>query len=213
MAVLEYNKPIPGSSLTSHKVGERMWERPPEVASVEDALTFYMQRLSNDDIIDDFMTAIESGIAIKPLVKGLYMSHVLRGIHSLDIGILIAPALSEFFAAIARSYDIKYKLSNRDYEKESEEKENAKLVMLIQAVADKAEDEGTADEGTALLSGIADFLEGDMSAQEQSETMEEMPPKSEELQQAEEPMEEGMPVADMTEPSVAPEGAGLMTKG
>ena len=39
MAVLEYSKPIPGSSLTSHKPGERQWERPPEIASVEEALS------------------------------------------------------------------------------------------------------------------------------------------------------------------------------
>ena len=61
MPVLEYSKPIPGASLTSHKPGERQWERPPEIASVEEALKYYMQRLSDDEVIDDFMVAVESG--------------------------------------------------------------------------------------------------------------------------------------------------------
>ena len=155
MAVLEYSKPIPGSSLTTHKIGERQWERPPEIASVDEALKYYMQRLTDEEIIDDFMVAIESGIAINPLVKTLYMSNVMRGIHSLDVGILVAPALTEYFAALARSYDIEYKLSNKDYKKEKQEKENAKITMLLQAAVKQAD---TQDEGTAMLQNMADFF-------------------------------------------------------
>lgn len=197
MAVLEYSKPIPGSSLTTHKVGERQWERPPEIASVDEALKFYMQRLTDEEIIDDFMVAIESGIAIKPLVEALYMSNVMRGIHSLDVGILIAPALTEYFAAVARSYDIDYKISNKNYKKEKQEKENAKITMLLQAAVRQAD---TPDEGTAMLRDMANFLESEVPDEEMGE---EEVPEAEELQQVTEPAEESMP----------PEGAGLMARG
>jgi len=197
MAVLEYSKPIPGGSLTSHKPGERQWERPPEIASVEEALKYYMERLSDEDIIDDFMVAIESGIAIVPMVKALYLSNVMRGIHSLDVGILIAPALSEYFAAVARSYEIDYKMSNKDYKKEKREKEEAKIAMLLQAAVREAK---TQDEGTSMLQSMADYL---ISEQEGEPMAEEQPPEPEELQQIDEPAEEPMP----------PEGAGLMARG
>ena len=197
MAVLEYSKPIPGRSLTSHKPGERQWERPPEIASVEEALKYYMERLSDEDIIDDFMVAIESGIAIVPMVKALYLSNVMRGIHSLDVGILIAPALSEYFAAVARSYEIDYKMSNKDYKKEKREKEEAKIAMLLQAAVREAK---TQDEGTSMLQSMADYL---ISEQEGEPMAEEQPPEPEELQQIDEPAEEPMP----------PEGAGLMARG
>ena len=197
MAVLEYSKPIPGGSLTSHKPGERQWERPPEIASVEEALKYYMERLSDEEIIDDFMVAIESGIAIVPMVKALYLSNVMRGIHSLDVGILIAPALSEYFAAVARSYEIDYKMSNKDYKKERREKEEAKIAMLLQAAVREAK---TQDEGTSMLQSMADYL---ISEQEGEPMAEEQPPEPEELQQIDEPAEEPMP----------PEGAGLMARG
>jgi hypothetical protein len=197
MAVLEYSKPIPGGSLTSHKPGERQWERPPEIASVEEALKYYMERLSDEDIIDDFMVAIESGIAIVPMVEALYLSNVMRGIHSLDVGILIAPALTEYFAAVARSYEIDYKMSNKDYKKERREKEEAKIAMLLQAAVREAK---TQDEGTSMLQSMADYL---ISEQEGEPMAEEQPPEPEELQQIDEPAEEPMP----------PEGAGLMARG
>ena len=197
MAVLEYSKPIPGGSLTSHKPGERQWERPPEIASVEEALKYYMERLSDEDIIDDFMVAIESGIAIVPMVEALYLSNVMRGIHSLDVGILIAPALTEYFAAVARSYEIDYKMSNKDYKKEKREKEEAKIAMLLQAAVREAK---TQDEGTSMLQSMADYL---ISEQEGEPMAEEQPPEPEELQQIDEPAEEPMP----------PEGAGLMARG
>jgi len=197
MAVLEYSKPIPGGSLTSHKPGERQWERPPEIASVEEALKYYMERLSDEEIIDDFMVAIESGIAIIPMVEALYLSNVMRGIHSLDVGILIAPALTEYFAAVARSYEIDYKMSNKDYKKEKREKEEAKIAMLLQAAVREAK---TQDEGTSMLQSMADYL---ISEQEGEPMAEEQPPEPEELQQIDEPAEEPMP----------PEGAGLMARG
>ena len=201
MAVLEYNKPIPGSSLTSHKIGERQWERPPEIASVEEALKFYMQRLSDEEIIDDFMVAIESGVAIVPLVKTLYLSNVMNGVHSLDIGILIAPALTEYFAAVARSYDINYKLSNKDYKKERRQKEEDKIAMLLQAAVREAK---TQDEGTSMLQAMSDYIIADKDAEQVEEQVpEEQPPEAEEIQQVTEPAEEPMP----------PEGAGLMARG
>ena len=88
MAVTQFGAPIPGQSLTTSKPGERRWERPPEAASVEDALRFYMERLSDEEVIDDFMVAIEAGVAIVPLVETLYLSNVMNGIHSLDVGML-----------------------------------------------------------------------------------------------------------------------------
>ena len=160
-------------------------------------LSEIMSELSDEEIIDDFMVAIESGIAIVPMVKALYLSNVMRGIHSLDVGILIAPALSEYFAAVARSYEIDYKMSNKDYKKEKREKEEAKIAMLLQAAVREAK---TQDEGTSMLQSMADYL---ISEQEGEPMAEEQPPEPEELQQIDEPAEEPMP----------PEGAGLMARG
>jgi hypothetical protein len=125
----------------------------------------------------------------------------MNGVHSLDIGILIAPALTEYFAAVARSYDINYKLSNKDYKKERREKEEAKIAMLLQAAVREAK---TQDEGTSMLQAMADYIIADKDAEQVEEQVpEEQPPEAEEIQQVTEPAEEPMP----------PEGAGLMARG
>ena len=62
MAVSDFGAPIPGNSLFTHAPGERPWERPTELSTVEDTISFYMTSLSQEDVLDDLMVAIESVI-------------------------------------------------------------------------------------------------------------------------------------------------------
>ena len=161
MAVTEFGRPIPGNSLTTHKPGDRPWERPPELASVEDALS-------------------------------LYMAHVMRGRHSLDVGLLVAPALMEFMAAVGDTYGVNYKFSNKDAKKEMENRERSRMSLLITSAL---------DEGTDILEDMSSYLESDMTREEAAEA---------------EPMMEDMP-QEMTEeeqqPPQMPEQTGLMARG
>jgi hypothetical protein len=202
MPVSSFGKPIPGNSLTTHKLGERPWERPPELNSIEEVVPYYMKRLANQDVLDDIMVALESGIPLKPLVETLYTSQVMRGIHSLDMGILVAPALTEFLAAVADDYDVKYKYSNRDPKQAKTEKEKARVSLLLQAAIDKAE---KPDEGTGLLTEMLNYMEN------------KMPPTEEAMQVAPEeamPTEaEPVPEAEVPQPTeVQPAGRGLMSR-
>lgn len=199
MPVSKFGKPIPGNSLTTHKLGERPWERPPELSSIEEVMPYYMQRLAKQDVLDDIMTALEAGIPLKPLVETLYTSQVMRGIHSLDLGILIAPALTEFLAAVADDYEVKYKYSNRDPKEAATEKEKARITLLLQAAIDNTE---KPDEGTNLLSEMLSFMETKKPATEAPIEPEPM---------VEEPMPE--PEPEMEQPTEAPPaGRGLMSR-
>ena len=205
MVVSILNGPVPGQALASGKPGERSWERPPQLNSVEEALSFYMNRLSKQEIIDDFMIVLESGIAIKPLVESLYMASVMRGIHSLDVGLLVAPALMEFFAAVADSYGVEYKFSNRNVKKEMEDKERSRMSLLISSAIQKAKQEGTADAGTQVLEQMAAYLETDLTREEAEEAAaEEQPPEPVDFQDA-----------TMEQPPAEPQeqGQGLMARG
>ena len=201
MAVTQFGAPIPGNSLTTHKPGDRPWERPPELATVEEALSMYMTMLANQDIIDDLMVAFEAGIPIKPLVESLYMSSVMRGRHSLDVGLLVAPALMEFIAAVGDTYGVNYKFSNRDVKKEMEDRERSRMSLLISSALSKAKEQGGEDEGTDILEDMSSYLESDMTREEAAEA---------------EPMMEDMP-QEMTEeeqqPPQMPEQTGLMARG
>ncbi len=198
-----FNASLPGSSLTSGKPGERPWERPSELNSVEETLSFYMQKLSNQEVIDDFMIALEAGVAIKPLVESMYMAGVMRGKHSLDVGLLVAPALMEFFAAVADSYGVNYKFSNRNVKKEMEDRERARMSLLINSAIQKAKEQSGEDEGTDMLQQMSTYLEADMTREETEEVaMEEQTPEL--VGSQEESIEQ--PPAEM-------QGQGLMVKG
>ena len=59
MQVSQFNAPLPGSSLALNKLGERPFERPPELNTVEEALEYYFKSFSNDEVIDDIMTVLD----------------------------------------------------------------------------------------------------------------------------------------------------------
>jgi len=225
MVVSSFNKPLPGNSLTTHSIGDRPWERPPQLNTVEETLSYYMTQFSDEDVMDDMLVAIESGVPIKPLVESLYTSGTMRGTHSLDIGLLIAPALMEFFAAAAQSYDIDYKFSNRDPKKAMEQRERARITMLLESAIAKAEEEGETDEGTELLKQMADYTGSGMTREEAAETAPEEP-MDEPVEEAGVPMDEPSPPIE--DPTMADElqqeqgdlpleppqqGGGLMARG
>ena len=223
MAASVFNGALPGNSLATHATGDRPWERPPQLSSVEESLSFYMTQLSNQDTLDDILVAIQSGVPIKPLVEALYTSSVMKGVHSLDVGLLIAPALMEYFAAVADSYDIEYKFSNRDPKKEMLQKERARVTMLLDAAINRAEEQDKVDEGTELLRDMAEYTRSDLSRAEAADTAPEQNIEDKEPE-ADVPMDE--PVEDEQNPNVeetqqqeelppeqAVQGRGLMARG
>ena len=50
----ELDLPIPGMGLT-HELGARPWQSPPQYATVEDALDFYLSRIGDDKYTISFI--------------------------------------------------------------------------------------------------------------------------------------------------------------
>jgi|TARA_R110001583_G_scaffold2290_2_gene16869 hypothetical protein len=196
MAVSDFGAPIPGNSLFTHAPGERPWERPTELSTVEDTISFYMTSLSQEDVLDDLMVAIESGIAINPMSEAITLSQVMRGKHTLDVALVVKPVIMEFLAAVAESNNIDYKFSNRDPQAELDTKERSRVQMILQGALAKTKQE---DSGTELLGEISEFLEKDVGRDEVMEAQD-MP--------AEEPQE----MQDVEQTEQAPEDMGLMAR-
>ena len=187
MEVESFGAPIPGQSLFTTP-NERPYERPSELDTVDDALSYYFTNLRDPEIIDDLMTVVDMGIPLEPIVKTLYMSSVMNGIHNLDVGLIVAPVLSEFLAAVAKSYEIDFKYTAVDAAEQKSEKENMKVQMMLRAAIDKGiETGGEEDRGVALLKEMAESLEdqGDMEV-EVKEDVTDAPPPPAELQMVKE---------------------------
>jgi len=54
-----------------------------------------VSRISSDKEVDKLLDLIELGVPIDTLVDSLQLGGVMEGLHSVDTGILIAPALME----------------------------------------------------------------------------------------------------------------------
>lgn len=99
--------PIAGQSLTA-ELGNRPWQQPPQYTTVEEALQYYIPRLTNPEMLDDLLNVMETGIPLTTLANTIQSSGVMEGKHSLDVGILIMPVLMETMAYLAEEAGIEY---------------------------------------------------------------------------------------------------------
>lgn len=101
----QYEAPVPGMSLTETP-RNRPYERPPEIVDVEEAIQMHVARLS--DRTQDVIDALEMGLDVETLTKGLLRSAVAEGVHTLDVAILIAPAIHEYIKTTAQSMQVDF---------------------------------------------------------------------------------------------------------
>ena len=102
------NAPIPGMSLTSEP-GNRPWENPPNLVSVEDAMEFYTRRiLGTPDNYDQVLDLVESGLPIRNIANILMKTSVMEGNHTIDVGILVLPVIEELLMSVADMHDVSY---------------------------------------------------------------------------------------------------------
>ena len=101
--------PIAGQSLTS-EVGGWPWEQPPQYSTVEEALEFYLPRLTEPTLQNDLMNVIEMGLPLTTIANALQQGAVMQGTHSLDVGILVMPVLMEMLAYLAEQRGIEFNM-------------------------------------------------------------------------------------------------------
>lgn len=101
--------PIAGQSLTS-EVGGWPWEQPPQYSTVEEALEFYLPRLTEPTLQNELMNVIEMGLPLTTIANALQQGAVMQGAHSLDVGILVMPVIMEMLAYLATERGIEFNM-------------------------------------------------------------------------------------------------------
>lgn len=161
--------PIPGQSLTAEP-GSRPWEKPAKYATPEEAAQFYIENLSQPKKMASLLDKIEEGAPLTLIADTLQTLGVSKGLHSLDVGILVTPVIIEFMKASAEQAEVDYTVGiEEDDELDSVDETTAKSIaaelfkekrpveMLLEEkdktpeVADASEDgmESVAEEGEA----------------------------------------------------------------
>jgi hypothetical protein len=116
--VQNFDAPIPGQSLT-HELGARPWQSPPQFSTIEEAIEFYIPRLTRKGFIGRMLDIIERGVPITALAETITLGGVMQGLHTIDVAVLINPILVEFMEGAAKQADIEYVLGDTDGEDEN----------------------------------------------------------------------------------------------
>jgi len=108
--------PIPGQSLTTEPKS-RPWEQPPKYTTTEEALSFYIPRLSDAELMAPMVDAMEDGTTVVAVADMIQSSGVMSGLHTLDVGLMISPVLVELLITQAQLADIEYKIGTEKSDK------------------------------------------------------------------------------------------------
>ena len=148
-----FDAPIPGQSLTTEPKNAP-WENPPEIDTVEDATRMYIGRLAKQEVIDDMVAMVEAGLPLRPIVKGIVTQGVMRGMHTVDTGMLVEPVITEFLRQAIESYGVTVRTEPGD---PTQKAKDAEMKRFRLAAMRYQEEEGMdeEDEGKQLLQDIA----------------------------------------------------------
>ncbi len=135
-----FDGPIPGESLTGEPK-KFAWERPPEFVDPEETLMYYLNKMFQPKIMGKIMDAVEMGISIRQLTEGLLRTGVSEGLHTIDVSLLIAPAIHEAIKGSAEELGIEYEEGLEDKKAEADYDKKAMLLKakMMARKASKAE--------------------------------------------------------------------------
>lgn len=122
-----FNAPIPGESLVA-ELGARPWQTPPKMTSVDEAVDYYMERMSSEDFMEQVVDVLESGVPVAVVANTIQLASVMDGIHSVDVGMLVVPVIMEMLMLLGDSAGIEYSLGDEKFDQEITDGKIAKAV-------------------------------------------------------------------------------------
>ncbi len=102
-----FDAPIPGMSLT-HELGARPWQSPPQYTTVDEAVEYYLERMSTDEFMDQMADVLEMNVPVTTLANTIQLAGVMDGKHTVDVGMLVMPLLMEMIMLIGDNAGVKY---------------------------------------------------------------------------------------------------------
>jgi len=112
---VEHDAPIAGQSLTG-EFGARPWQSPPQYNTLEEAIEWYVPKLTNKAFTTELFDILEMGIPLTTIANTMQLTAVMQGVHSIDLGILVTPIIVEMLAYLADSQGVKYKVGDEEPE-------------------------------------------------------------------------------------------------
>jgi len=135
-----FDAPIPGQGLTA-ELGNRPWQSTQQFSTVDEAIDYYMERMSSEEFMVQLVETLEAGVPVTVLANTIQMSGVMDGKHSLDIGMLILPLLMEMMMMLGDSAGIEYDKGMNDPNKTAlRSSSKAKIISEYEKKLDSKDD-------------------------------------------------------------------------
>jgi len=126
--------PIPGQGMTA-PLGGRPWQQPPKFSTAEKAFAFYAERLTQENQTDQLLNLIELGVPLDTLADSLQLGGVMQGLHSVDVGILISPAIIETMNQMGLQAGLKPVLPTEEVD--PEKSNDPEIALRLKQMAEK----------------------------------------------------------------------------
>lgn len=134
-----FNAPIPGQSLTNEP-GNVPWEQPPQMVDLPELVRYYTERLTEPEGVEAVTELLKSGEPCLKVAKTMMRFSVMKGIHTVDAGMLAMPVIVELIKTIGDLNDIEY-----DVVEEGERMPKPPSEAMILEMLNSAKEEMTAD--------------------------------------------------------------------
>ena len=154
-----FNAPIPGESLM-REPGNAPWEQPPQFPTVQESLTFYMDKFDDDETLEDALFILDQDFPLDLLVESILMYGEMEGKHTSDVSFLIGPVLHEHLLSMASAAGV----TVREFQGETKsEKQKQKIIKDLQIVL--GDDRYTSDIAIELKSTVKEAVTNDVQIQ------------------------------------------------
>ena len=134
--VMNTDRPIPGESLTSDPDMSTPWTSPPTFTRKTEALEYYFELFTSEEIYGPLMDSIEGGVPLIDIAKTILFKGFQDGLINPDMLLLLAEPLVYMLAALAERVEIEFVIE------EDREEEEEDTTMLGQALGNIEEPEG-----------------------------------------------------------------------
>ena len=130
--------PIPGMSLV-HELGARPWQSPSQFSTVDEAIDFYMDRMSTEEYMEQAVEVMEMGVPVTTIANSMQMAGVMEGKHNIDVGMLVIPLIMEMLMLIAENAGIEYDDGLSD--EREQQTSDARIDMVRREMQERIDDE------------------------------------------------------------------------
>lgn len=139
IAMPQFEKPIPGSSLTSSVDNPKPFEKAPEITKQADGINYLFLKLTDEEQYPKVMSSIREGVPLSEIAQLVLFEGFSQGKWNPDMVLLLFEPLIYMLMALSEKVQIEYVLYPNEEEDDRvlDEEQSVELLREIAEIASK----------------------------------------------------------------------------